>query len=82
MYVDSGLNPKENDIIIFVGTDYRYYNEYRFICTRIKDLCFDDTPANVYILNSLYDLSYISEDFIAFIKIMEYSNHYINASSG
>lgn len=63
---------KENDIVIFIGTDYRWYRETRFIATKIKEVYWDDSPAIVYILNSLYDLSYINEDFNAFIEEMEY----------
>ncbi len=63
---------KENDIIIFIGTDYRWYNEMRFIATIVKNVCWDDLPAIVYILNSLYDISYINDDFKCFIETMEY----------
>lgn len=63
---------KENDIVIFIGTDYRWNEETRFIATKVKEVYCDDSFAVVYILNSLYDLSYINEDFNFFIEEMEY----------
>lgn len=70
--ISGGIEARENDIIIFVGTDYRSYNEQRFIGTTIKEVCWDDLPATVYILNSLYDLSYIDTNFESYIEAMEY----------
>jgi hypothetical protein len=70
--ITSKSEAKENDIVIFIGTDYRWYEETRFIATIVKDVYWDDSPAVVYILNSLYDLSYINEDFKCFIETMEY----------
>ena len=67
-----GIEAKENDIVILIGKDYRNYNDLCFIGTIVKEVCWDDSPATVYILNSLYDLSYINEDFKCFIETMEY----------
>ena len=59
------------DKIVFVGIDNRYYTNTSCICTEIKEVCFDDSPATVLILESKSNLFPLNNNFLEYTEAME-----------